>query len=700
MKKLTKITNITLKNVKLKIDMENIPLRIYLGDLTYDTVALSTEVFPLNIGYIASYCKKLFGSNVEITLFKYIKELENAIQKSPPNILGLSNYAWNHRLGIEIFRIMKNKNKNTLRVCGGPNFPADLETQEKFLNKFPEIDIYVPIEGETGFSNIVKRVMECESEEQFRKRVMESPIDGCITKSQDGKLQYSNPMIRINNLDDIPSPYVTGILDKFFDGRLTPMLQTNRGCPFSCTFCTDGKEEVSRVNQFSINHIKEELTYIGQHVPHNIHSLEISDLNFGMFPKDLEVCDIISEIQKTYRYPDLIQATTGKNRQERVIQAITKLKGSLRLMMSVQSMDQQVLTNIRRDNISVEKMMGLAPTIKENNLRTTSEVILGLPGESYESHLCTLKQLVSAGMDYVRPYTLMLIYGSELSTPIQREKWGFKTKFRVLPKDFTILSNGKKVMEIEEVVIATNTLKFEEYVELRTLAFIMFVSNIGILYDPILKLLREYNIDVFELFYRTLKQISQAPDTVKNCIEGFRHATIKELWDSPEEIEKYYQKDENYQKLLDGEDGINVIQHFHGLVTAKYMDDWTLFTMKIVQELFKESNIFNHNLKNQIRDVGNYSLGIGHNLMGKNRMKTNPEFEFEYNIKSWLSDETDTLNKYRFNNHTKIVFELSNEQFKIVEDELNVRGCTDIGVSHALKHIPTQLLLRQSKIVE
>ena len=680
--------------------MENMPLRIYLGDLTYDTVALSTEVFPLNIGFIASYCKKLFGSNVEITLFKYIKELESAIQKSPPNILGLSNYAWNHRLGIEIFRIMKNKNPNTLRVCGGPNFPADLETQEKFLNKFPEIDIYVPIEGETGFSNIVKKVMECESEEQFRKKVMEFPIDGCITKSQDGKLQYSNPMIRINNLDDIPSPYVTGILDKFFDGRLTPMLQTNRGCPFSCTFCTDGKKEVSRVNQFSINHIKEELTYIGQHVPHNIHSLEISDLNFGMFPQDLEVCDIISEIQKTYRYPDLIQATTGKNRQERVIQAITKLKGSLRLMMSVQSMDQQVLTNIRRDNISVEKMMGLAPTIKENNLRTTSEVILGLPGESYESHLHTLKQLVSAGMDYVRPYTLMLIYGSELSTPTQREKWGFKTKFRVLPKDFTVLSNGKKVMEIEEVVIGTNTLKFEEYVELRTLAFIMFVSNIGILYDPILKLLREYNIDVFELFYRTLKQVSQAPDTVKNCIEGFHHATIKELWDSAEEIEKYYQKDENYQKLLDGEDGINVIQHFHGLVTAKYMDDWTLFTMKIVKELFKEKNIFNHNLKNQIRDVGNYSIGIGHNLIGRNRMEINPEFEFEYNIKSWLCDDTGTLDKHRFNNSKKLIFELSNEQFKIVEDELNVRGRTDVGVSHALKHIPTQLLLRQSKMVE
>ena len=54
------------------------------------------------------------------------------------------------------------------------------------------------------------------------------------------------------------------------------------------------------------------------------------------------------------------------------------------LSMSVQSMDQDVLTNIRRPNISVEKMIGLAPTIKEYDIRTTSEVILGLPGETFE----------------------------------------------------------------------------------------------------------------------------------------------------------------------------------------------------------------------------------------------------------------------------------------------------------------------------
>ena len=48
------------------------PLKIYLADLTYDTVTISAESMPLNIGFVGAYCKKLFGNNVEITLFKYI----------------------------------------------------------------------------------------------------------------------------------------------------------------------------------------------------------------------------------------------------------------------------------------------------------------------------------------------------------------------------------------------------------------------------------------------------------------------------------------------------------------------------------------------------------------------------------------------------------------------------------------------------
>ena len=671
------------------------PLKIYLGDLTYNTISLSTEVFPLNIGYIASYCKKQFGNKVDITLFKYIEELEDAIENSPPDILGMSNYAWCHRLGLEMFRIALQKNPQLITVWGGPNFPQDIPSQEKFMKSFPEVDVYVPIDGETGFSNVVSFVLESNSKKEVKKKLNEKPIDGCITRDTNGNLQYSNPVIRINELDEVPSPYLTGILDKFFDGKLSPMIQTNRGCPFTCTFCTDGSEFVKKVNNFSLDRVKNELEYIAKHVPEKIHNMTISDLNFGMWPRDLEICDIIGKVQKEYGYPRLIQSTTGKNKKERIIESVKKLDGALRVMMSVQSMDKQVLGNIRRENISVDTMIDLAPAIKESNLSTTAEVILALPGETYESHIKTLRDLVSVNINYIRPYTLMLLNGSQLNTPVEREKWGFKTKFRILAKDFAKLSNGKKVIEVEEVVVGTNTLSFDEYVELRTLAFIMFVTNIGLVYDPIVKFLREKKVDVFELFFRTLKYKNSAPQKISNVIQEYQQETIKELWDSPEEIEAHFQDDKEYEKLLEGRAGINVLQHFQAVIMFNHMKDWTEYTLKIASELLKENTNFDENLQEQFKEIANYCRGLSFNPLGEDREKVNPEFSFGYDIKKWLIDDSQLeLTDFKFDLKKKIVFQFSDEQFKLVQDGLDQCGETMVGKSRIFRWIPPNSIWR------
>ena len=672
--------------------MEN-TVKIYLGDLTYDTVGLSTEVFPLNIGYIGSYCKKIFGDKVELVLFKYIDKLEKAINDSPPDIIGLSNYAWCYKISLEMFRKTLEKNPNTITVWGGPNFPKDMPSQEEFMKNHTEVDFYVPIDGETGFTNIVTKYLELSSKEKIKKKIFNIPIEGCLSQNESGKLQYNNPGIRIKDLDEVPSPYLSGILDEFFDGKLSPMIQSNRGCPFSCTFCTDGSDLVKQVNKFSIDRVKNELEYIAKKVPKNIHSMTISDLNFGMYPRDLEICQTISDCQKKYEYPNIIQASTGKNQKEKIINAIKSLNGALRLSMSVQSMDQEVLENIRRSNISVDQMLALAPAIEEEKLGTTAEVILGLPGETYKSHIQTLRDLVKNNLNYVRPYTLMLLHGSEMNTPEQREKWQFKTKFRILPKDFVKLSDGKKIIETEEVVISTSTLNFEEYIDLRLLAFIMFVTNIGLVYDPLTRFLRERNIDVFDLFYNTLKQKDSAPKEVSQILEKFKQATINELWDSPEDIEKNYQNDVEFNKLLNGEDGINVLQHYQAVLIFENLDEWTEYTLKIAENLLIQKNEFDLETKEEFEDISNYCRGLSFKPLNINRMELSPEYSFHYNIKKWLENPKKDL-KYFKEDLIKIKFSFTKDQFKIVEDALNMCGNTSVGKSRIFRWIQPDAIWR------
>ena len=675
------------------------PIRIFLGDLTHNTVGMANETFPLNVGYIAAYCKKRFGSKVDITIFKYIDDLEASIYENPPDVLALSNYVWNHRIGLEMFDLIHSQNPNAITVWGGPNFPQDLESQQSFLKNYSSVDFYVPIEGEIGFSNIIEEVLNI-SELGYKKEILfKKPIDGCVSRKPDGLLQFTIPEIRTKKLDEIPSPYLTGLLDKFFDGKLTPMLQTNRGCPFTCTFCVDGADTVNRVNQFGLERVSSELDYIGEHVTNNIHSLHISDLNFGMYPRDLEICDGIVDIQKKYDYPHRIISTTGKNKKERIIQAIEKLNGTMSLSMSVQSMDEQILKNIRRSNISVDHMLALQPAIKKVGLVTDSEVILALPGETYQTQITTLRKLLAAKLDFIEVYSCMLLNGSELNTPEQRKKWNFQTKFRILPRDFTTLRNGKNVIETEEIVVGSNTLSFEEYIELRTLSFSIYVTNIGIVYDSLLKFLRENNIEVFDLFFQMMKQIDSSPPSVQKIFDSVKNDVTDELWDSPEDIQTHYQEQEEYEKLLSGEAARNVMQYHNALVRYYCMDEWTQFAGNIAFGLLKRKKTISYELENQLKNIINYCAGLGHNTLGDDRMSTNPEFLFDYDIENWLVDKNNkTLNQFKLDKKITISFEFSKSESKVIQDEVN-RHNTDIGRSQALKNLPRQIKFRKPKVI-
>ena len=675
------------------------PLKIFLADLTYDTIMLSTDVFPLNIGFIGSYTKAQFGSNVEIKLFKYIQKLEDELERSPPDILGMSNYAWCYRVSREISKIFLRLNPNGIIVWGGPNFPLDLPSQERFFSDNSVIDIYVPVEGEIGFANIVKKALEVKSKDEFRNKMLEDPIDGCITRLKNGKLQYSTAPIRTKQLDEIPSPYTTGILDEFFDGKLAPMIQTNRGCPFSCTFCVDGSDLVNKINSFSIERVKEELHYIAKRVTPNIHSMHISDLNFGMYNKDLEICDYINEIQEKYNFPKYVKVTSGKNKKEKIIAAIKKLGSSTSMTMSVQSMDPQVLSNIRRDNISKDALVALGPALKEEGLNTVSEVILGLPGETYASTLQTIKDLIHANIDWINIWTLMLLDGSELNTPQERKKWNLKSKFRIIPRDFVKLKNGTVVTEIEEVGIGSNTLSFDEYVELRLFALVLQVAKSGTLFAPLFKFLGEQNIDIFDLLYKMLKSINLTSKNLQELFNQFKQDTITELWDSPEEIEKNYQNESEYNKLLDGKAGQNLIFYYHALSISEHISDWTEFILQISEMMLNQDEKVSKDVYQQFFSVSNYCRGLGYNVLGKDRMQTEPRFFLDYNIMAWMNTDS-SLSNFKNKKRREVVFQLTDEQFNLVEDNLGIFGNTPAGRSQVIKVIPESKWWRKPLVIK
>ena len=98
------------------------PLRVFLCDLTHDTIILVSDTIPINIGFIGSYLKKHLGERVELSLFKYPLSLLEAFKENPSDVVGLSNYSWNSNLSEKMAGVAKSINKEILTVQGGTNF--------------------------------------------------------------------------------------------------------------------------------------------------------------------------------------------------------------------------------------------------------------------------------------------------------------------------------------------------------------------------------------------------------------------------------------------------------------------------------------------------------------------------------------------------------------------------------------------------
>ena len=187
--------------------------------------------------------------------------------------------------------------------------------------------------------------------------------------SKRGKLKASE-IGRIKDITELPSPYKAGILDEYLDGRLLPTIQTNRGCPFTCTFCTEGQSIWSRITKKKVEVVNAEIDYIYAKMMElepdkRRYDLLITDSNFGMYPEDIEISKHISKLQKKSGWPKYINVATGKNNKERVLEAAKILNGALSLAGSVQSLDKNILEKIQRklDIFIANKIETLMPNL-------------------------------------------------------------------------------------------------------------------------------------------------------------------------------------------------------------------------------------------------------------------------------------------------------------------------------------------------
>ncbi|MDE2095748.1 MAG: radical SAM protein [Patescibacteria group bacterium] len=449
---------------------------------------------PYSVGLLQTYAQSFpeIKEAYDFEGFTFLREpvVEAVNRIGSVDVCGISCYIWNFSYSMAFARVVKEANPCCLIVLGGPHVPFH---SDNFFMEYPYVDLLVHYEGEVTFSEVLREHLNINPD--YRK------LDGLSVNMSDGTAYKTMNRPRMNNLDEIPSPYLSGTFDELLKlgYDLHPSQECHRGCPFQCQFCDWGSNLYAKVKLFSTERIKEEINWFAKN---RMSLLYNCDANFLMFKRDMELVEHMVSCKEHYGYPQKFRAAYAKNSNDVVFEGASKLnvagmcKG---VTLSFQSMDDHTLELVKRKNIKIDNFKELMSRYRGSGIPTYTELIIGLPGETYDTFVNGIDLLLESGAhDGIQAYLAELLPNSEMSDPSYRERHGIQSA-RVPVLHFHASPSRDSYTEYYEIVIATNTLPSESW--LKCLRFAWAVQAFHCL--PLTQCLAVYYHQQFNMSYRS-----------------------------------------------------------------------------------------------------------------------------------------------------------------------------------------------------
>jgi putative methyltransferase len=414
-----------------------------------------------------------------------------------PFMVMFSCSVWNMEYNKTVAQKIKAIHPDCLILFGGHSISSD----GKDLEKYDYVDFLVHRFGEEPTEGILESIAS-EKDLRFVPNISYRTKEGEIITTK------YEPQTK----SDYPSPYLTGVFDEILkdDIKFSGLFESNRGCPNACSFC-DWSSLRSKVRLFPMERVIAEINWF---VDNKIEYIYCTDANFCLFDRDAEIADYVVECKEKYGYPQIFKAFFTKNRFNFVFDVSTKFFTSgldKAKTISFQSMNQEVLKNIGRKNISTDKFRELMKKYNELNISTFSELILGLPGETYTSFCEGVKDLIENGQHFaINIYPCELLPNSEMGQKEYQKKFGIKSTrvpFKLIHSNSS--QDKNEITEYSEYITSTDTMSSDEWV--RALLFSSYIQglhNLGLLRAVAIYLRHEENID-YDKFYNMLIDYSE-----------------------------------------------------------------------------------------------------------------------------------------------------------------------------------------------
>jgi radical SAM superfamily enzyme YgiQ (UPF0313 family) len=440
--------------------------RITVGLAQINNSFSNQNYLPYSVGLLEAYVRERAPDpdryEFLLPLYKRVRVAEAVAHLGCADVVGFSAYVWNIRLSLEIARRLKERRPETTIVFGGPQVP---DRPDAFLTENPFIDVVVHNEGERTFLDLL------ESHASPERR---AELDGISFRAGDGSVVRQPPRERIKDLGEIPSPFLTGVLDRLMaavpEENWIGLWETNRGCPFRCTFCDWGSATAAKVNQFDMERLRQEVAWFADH---RVEFIFCCDANFGILPRDVDIARHVAETKEQRGYPRALSVQNTKNATERAY-ATQKILSDAALnkgvALSMQSVDDATLEAIQRRNISLDSYLELQRRFTRDGVETYSDLILGLPGETYESFAEGVSRLIESGQhNRIQFNNLSILPNAEMGDPEYQRRHGMVTvESRIINIHGALEESEDGIEETQQLVIATAAMPREDWRRSRT----------------------------------------------------------------------------------------------------------------------------------------------------------------------------------------------------------------------------------------
>ncbi len=505
---------------------------IFLSDLQNSYYRYLRNSVPIGMGFVAAYLKKTFGDSVEIHQFRKFEELYDALKVKTPQLAAFGSYSWNTSLTRKVVQYIRSRSPDTIIAVGGPDISEVASVTACSIEENPAVDFFLPNEGEAPMRNLVEAVMGLRADE-----VRGMTINGCYSHGTTSNVPNGNAIVRFDeDINEIPSPYLSGLMDRFLaDPDYIPIIQTARGCPYHCTFCVSGKDSWNRVKTFDMDRVKAEIDYIGEHAVNK--GLRLADENFGLLKRDVEIAEYFMHKRRTTGRPISVSVYTDKHPTDRVKEINLMMRDLTPFCISCQTLTYDVLQNIKRVNLKDEKVTAAVEFAQSNDLMLVSEMIFALPGETVESFMASIDRLIDLRFESIAISQLRILKGTEMDYPEDRQKYDVETMFAMSENGYTDHEELENI-EIDEWVVANNTLSRDEYFDTNKFIFLFDFGHFRGYLLELLFFFEGLGVRASRLLLSAVQDVERCM-TVSSYAERFSSAMREMLHSTPEEAVNY-----------------------------------------------------------------------------------------------------------------------------------------------------------------